>query len=257
MLLHGLLEKDIVEYGVLKITKSGHAFLKKPTSFKIVLNNLFEDANADDEAAESAGADSGATDEKLLELLKDVRKKVAKEKKLPPFVIFLESSLEDMATMYPTSMDELEKFSGVSKGKSIRYGKPFLEVIITYVEENDVIRPDDFVMKSVVNRNNNKIFIIQNVDKKIPLETIAKNKDLKIEQLLEEMETIVASGTKLNLDYAIDEVVDEYEQEEILDYFKSCETSSLQVAQEELADSDFNWEQLKLMRIKFLSVYGN
>ena len=257
MLLEGVLEKDIVEYGVLKITKKGAAFLKKPTSFKIVLNNLFEDANADDEAGEPIGEASGATDEKLLELLKELRKKVSKEKNLPPFVIFLESSLEDMATMYPTTMEELEKISGVSKGKSMRYGKPFLDVIIGYVEENDIIKPDDFVMKSVANRNNNKIFIIQNVDKKIPLETIAKTKDLRIDELLEEMETIVASGTKLNLNYAIDEMVDEYEQEEIMDYFKSCETSSLQIAEEELADSNFNWEQLKLMRIKFLCEYGN
>jgi ATP-dependent DNA helicase RecQ len=246
-----------VEYGLLKFTKKGEAFLKKPASFKIVLNNLFEDANADDEAAEPSGETSGAADEKLLELLKNLRKKVAKEKNLPPFVIFLESSLEDMATMYPTSMPELEKISGVSKGKSLRYGKPFLEVISSYVEENDIVRPDDFVMKSVANRNNNKIFIIQNVDKKIPLETIAKTKDLRIDELLEEMETIVASGTRLNLNYAIDEMVDEYDQEEIIDYFKSCETSSLQVAQEELSESDFNWEQLKLMRIKFLCEYGN
>jgi len=257
MLLEELLEKDIVEYGVLKITKKGRSFLKKPVSFKIALNNLFEDANADDEAGEATGADSGIADEKLLEQLKELRKKVAKEKNLPPFVIFLESSLEDMATMFPTTMAELEKISGVSKGKSMRYGKPFLDVINKYVDENDVIRPDDFVMKSVVNRNNNKIFIIQNVDKKIPLETIAKTKDLRIDQLLEEMETIVASGTKLNLNYAINDMVDEYEQEEIIDYFKGCETSSLQVAQEELADSNFNWEQLKLMRIKFLCEYGN
>ncbi|MDB5202176.1 MAG: ATP-dependent helicase RecQ [Ferruginibacter sp.] len=257
MLLDGLLEKDIVEYGVLKITKKGQAFLKKPTSFKIVLNNLFEDANADDEAGDVGGADAGIADEKLLEQLKELRKKVSKEKNLPPFVIFLESSLEDMATMFPTTMAELEKISGVSKGKSMRYGKPFLDVISKYVEENDIVRPDDFVMKSVVNRNNNKIFIIQNVDKKIPLEMIAKNKDLKIDQLLEEMETIVASGTKLNLDYAINDMVDEYEQDEIMEYFKGCETSSLQVAQEELADSNFNWEQLKMMRIKFLCVYGN
>ena len=139
----------------------------------------------------------------------------------------------------------------------MRYGKPFIDVISRYVEENEIVRPDDFVMKSVVNRNNNKIFIIQNVDKKIPLETVAKSRDLRIDELLEEMETIVASGTRLNLDYAINEMVDEYEQEEIIDYFKSCETSSLQVAQEEMADSNFNWEQLKLMRIKFLSEYGN
>ncbi len=257
MLLSGLIEKDIVEYGLLKFTKSGEAFLKKPTSFKIVLNNLFEDANADDEESEAANTPTASADERLMEMLKELRKKVAKEKNLPPFVIFLESSLEDMATMYPTTVAELEKISGVSKGKAVRYGKPFTELIAKYVDENNIVRPDDFVMKTVANRNNNKIFIIQNVDKKIPLETIAKTRDLKINDLLEEMETIVASGTKLNLDYAIDEMVDEYDQEEILDYFKSCETSSLQVAQEELADSDFNWEQLKLMRIKFLCVYGN
>jgi ATP-dependent DNA helicase RecQ len=257
MLLNGLLEKDIVEYGVLKITKSGTAFLKKSTSFPIVLNNLFEEANADDEETATSTSQSGATDEKLFEQLKELRKKVAKEKNLPPFVIFLESSLEDMATMYPESMTELEKISGVSKGKAMRYGKPFIDLISAYVEENDVVKPDDFVMKSVLNKNNNKIFIIQNVDKKIPLETIAKNKDLRIDELLEQMETIVASGTKLNLNYAIDEMVDEYEQDEIIDYFKNCETSSLQLAQEELADSNFNWEQLKIMRIKFLCEYGN
>jgi ATP-dependent DNA helicase RecQ len=257
MLLHELIEKDIVEYGVLKLTKKGLAFLKKPASFYIVLNNLFEEAHADDEESEAAIAAGTVADEKLLEQLKNLRKKVAKEKNLPPFVIFLESSLEDMATMFPTSIPELEKISGVSKGKAIRYGKPFLDVITVYVEENDIIKPDDFVMKSVMNRNNNKIFIIQNVDKKIPLETIAKSKDLRIDELLEEMETIVASGTKLNLNYAINDMVDEYEQEEIIDYFKSCETSSLQTAQEELADSDFNWEQLKLMRIKFLCEFGN
>jgi ATP-dependent DNA helicase RecQ len=257
LILENLIQKDIEDYGVLKFTKKGEGFLKKPTSFKIVLNNLFEDANADEDESEVGGGSASIADDKLMAQLKDVRKKVAQEKNLPPFVIFLESSLEDMATMFPTSMDELEKISGVSKGKALRYGKPFLEVIKVYVEENDIIRPDDFVMKTVANRNNNKIFIIQNVDKKIPLETIAKNKDLRIEQLLEEMETIVASGTKLNLNYAIQEMVDENEQEEIMDYFKGCETSSLEVAQEELVDGNYNWEQLKLMRIKFLSEYGN
>ncbi len=257
LLLQGIIEKDIVEYGLLKFTKKGIAYLKKPTSFKIVLNNLFEDANADDDEAEQGGGAASAADDKLMEMLKELRKKVAKEKNLPPFVIFLESSLEDMATMFPTSTTELEKISGVSKGKALRYGKPFIELISRYVDENDITRPDDFVMKSVANKNNNKIFIIQNIDKKIPLETVAKNRGLRIDELLEEMETIVASGTKLNLDYAIDEMVDEYEQDEIMDYFKGCETSSLQVAQEELADSNFNWEQLKVMRIKFLCEYGN
>lgn len=257
MILEGLISKDIEEYGVLKISKQGQAFLKKPTSFKIVLSNLFEGADADDDEGNGGGPAANAADERLMDMLKDLRKQVAKDLKLPPFVIFLESSLEDMATMYPTTIQELEKCQGVSKGKAMRYGKRFVELIAQYVEENEIERPDDFIVKGVVNRSNNKIFIIQNVDKKIPLDTIAKNKDLKIEELLEEMETIVASGTRLNLDYAIDEMVDEYEQEEIIDYFKACETSSLAVAQEELADSSFTWEQLKIMRIKFLSVFGN
>ena len=257
MLLEGLLQKDIEEYGVLKITKKGREFMKKPKSFKIVLNNLFEDANADDEEGGSEAATGLAADEKLFTMLKELRQKEAKKKNLPPFVIFLESSLQDMATMYPTTTAELEKCQGVSKGKAIRYGKPFLDVIAQYVEENNIEKPDDFVMKSVVNKSGNKVHIIQQVDKKIPLEMIAKNKDLRLDALLEEMETIAASGTKLNLDYAIDQMLDEYEQEEIMDYFKGCETSSLQIAQEELADGNYNWEQLKIMRIKFLSVYGN
>ncbi|MEI9935489.1 MAG: DNA helicase RecQ [Ferruginibacter sp.] len=257
MLLERLIQKDIEDYGVLKITKKGEVFLKKPVSFKIVLNNLFEEADADDDETTQVDVVGNAADEKLVEMLKDLRKQVAKEKNLPPFVIFLERSLEDMATMFPTTIEELEKCQGVSKGKALRYGKKFIEFISKYAEENEIERPDDFVMKGVVNRNNNKIFIIQTVDKKIPLETIAKTKDLRMDELLEEMETIVASGTKLNLDYAITEMVDQYEQEEIIDYFKSCQTSSLQVAQEELTDGNFSWEQLKIMRIKFLSVYGN
>lgn len=255
MLLEKLLEKDIEEYGVLKISKKGDAYLKKPTSFKIILNNLFEDANEDDEESVEGGGPAAA-DPVLFDMLKSLRQKVSREKKLPPFVIFLESSLEDMATQYPTTLAELEKISGVSKGKALRYGKQFVELITKYVEENDVVKPDDFVMKSVVNKSGNKVFIIQQVDKKMPLETIAKNKDMKLDQLLEEMETIVASGTKLNLDYAINQMVDEDDQLDILDYFKSCETSSLQVAQEELSDLSLEWEQLKIMRIKFLSEFG-
>jgi ATP-dependent DNA helicase RecQ len=256
MLLEGLLSKDIVEYGVLKITKAGQAFAKKPKSFKIVLNNLFEDANADDEEGSSETSSGAAADEKLFEMLKELRQKESKKKGLPPFVIFLESSLQDMATLYPTSLQDLEKCQGVSKGKAIRYGKPFVELIAKYVEENDIVRPDDFVMKSVVNKSGNKVYIIQQTDKKIPIETIAKNKGWRLDEMLEEMETIAASGTKLNLDYAIDEMLSDDEQEEILDYFKGCETSSLQVALEELADGGYNWEQLKIMRIKFLAEYG-
>ena len=256
MLLEGLLQKDIEEYGVLKFTKKGLDFLKKPKSFKIVLNNTYEEANADDdEGAESS--EGAAADDVLLEMLKELRQKEAKKKNLPPFVLFLESSLQDMATLYPISLTDLEKCQGISKGKAIRYGKPFIDLIAKYVEENNIERPDDFVMKSVVNKSGSKVFIIQNIDKKIPLETIAKNKGMKMEELLEEMETIAASGTKLNLDYALSQLLDEYDQEEIIEYFKGCETSSLQVAQEELSEHNFTWEQLKLMRIKFLGQYGN
>jgi len=256
LLLEDLLKKDIEEYGVLKFTKKGEEFLKKPRSFKIVLNNLFEEANADDEEEGTEAAGAAPTDEKLFELLKELRQKEAKKKALPPFVIFLETSLQDMATLYPTTTQELEKCQGVSKGKALRYGKPFIELIAKYVEENDIEKPDDFVMKSVVNKSVNKVYIIQQVDKKIPLEMIAKNKDLRLDALLEDMETIAASGTKLNLNYAVDEMLDEYEQDEIIDYFKSCETSSLQIAQQELSEGNFTWEQLKIMRIKFLSEYG-
>lgn len=256
MLLEGLLQKDIEDYGVLKMGAKGEKFLKKPVSFKIVLNNLFEDANEDDEESLSDANTGGGTDERLFEMLKDLRQKEAKKKGLPPFVIFLENSLQDMSTLYPTTITELEKCQGVSKGKALRYGKPFVELIARYVEENNIERPDDFVMKSVVNKSGLKVYIIQQTDKKIPLESIAKNKDLRLDALLEEMETIAASGTKLNLDYAIDEMVDEYDQDDILDYFKSCETSSLQVAQQELSDGNYTWEQLKIMRIKFLNEYG-
>jgi ATP-dependent DNA helicase RecQ len=256
MLLENLLKKDIEEYGLLRFTDKGLAFAKKPASFPIVLNHVYDETGGDDEEVETGG-ETGGVDEALFEMLKELRQKEAKKKNLPPFVLFLESSLQDMATMYPTSIAELEKIQGVSKGKALRYGKPFLELITKYVEENDIEKPDDFVMKSVANKSSNKIYIIQNVDKKIPLDTIARNKDLRLDNLLEEMETIVASGTKLNLNYAIDDMLDEDEQEEIMDYFRSCETSSLQVAQEELADSSFEWEQLKIMRIKFLCEYGN
>jgi ATP-dependent DNA helicase RecQ len=256
LLLEGLVKKDIEEYGVLKFTKKGTDFLKKPKSFKIVLNNLFEEANEDDdEEGEEAGG-GAAADEKLFELLKDLRQREARKKSLPPFVIFLENSLQDMATLFPTTVQELEKCQGVSKGKALRYGKPFIEIIAKYVEENNIEKPDDFVMRSVVNKSVNKVYIIQQVDKKIPLETIAKNKDMRLDALLEDMETIAASGTKLHLNYAIDEMLDEDEQDEIMEYFKGCETSSLQLAQQELADGNFTWEQLKIMRIKFLNEYG-
>ena len=256
MLLGGLLVKDIEEYGLLKITKKGDAFLKKPKSFELILNNLYNDAHADDDEGAGDAGEAVALDERLVKLLMEVRQQEAKKKGLPPFVIFLESSLQDMATFYPTTLEGLEKCQGISKGKALKYGKPFVELIAQYVDDNNIVPPDDFVMKSVVNKSGNKVYIIQNTDKKVSLETIAKNKGWRMDEMLEEMESIAASGTRLNLDYAIDEMLDEDDQDEILEYFKGCSTSSLQVAQEELSEFSFNWEQLKIMRIKFLTQYG-
>jgi ATP-dependent DNA helicase RecQ len=256
MMLEGFIRKDIEEYGLLKIENLGRKFLKKPFAIKVSLNHKYEETVAEEEDA-AAHAAPAVADANLLAMLKDLRKQVAKEKNLPPFVIFLENSLEDMATSYPTTMEELEKMAGVSKGKALRYGRKFIDLIGKYVEENDIVRPDDFVMKSVVNKSGMKVFIIQNIDKKIPLETIAKNKGLKIQELLEEMETIVASGTKLNLDYCLEGELDEDEQEDIFEYFKESHDGNLNDAYDEFRERDVTIEHLQMMRIKFLSVFGN
>ncbi len=257
MLLESLIRKDIEEYGLLKFTDKGREWLKNPTSFPIVLNHVFKDDSDDDDDNDADAEAAPTMDKVLFDMLMELRMKESKRVKLPPFVIFLENSIQDMATMFPTTLLELEKCQGVSKGKAMKYGRPFVALIAKYVEENEVEKPDDFVMKSVVNTASHKIYIIQNIDKKIPLETIAANKGMRIDELLEQMETIAASGTKLNLGYAIEEMLDEQDQEDIIDYFRSCETSSLDVAQKELADLNLEWEQLKIMRIKFLSEYGN
>lgn len=257
MILEGMIRKDIEEYGLLKITEKGQKFLKKPYSIQVILNHKYEDAIGDDEEVSGGSAGPATTDPVLFDLLKNLRKQIAKEKNLPPFVIFLENSLEDMATNYPTTLEELEKIQGVSKGKTIRYGRKFVELIAKYVEENDIVKPDDFVMKSVVNKSGMKVFIIQNIDKKIPLETIAKNKGLTIPELLVEMETIVASGTRLNLDYCLEQELDEDEQDEICDYFRSSADDNMDLAFEEFKDRDVSIEHLKMMRIKFMSEYAN
>lgn len=256
MMLDGLIRKDIEEYGLLKITEKGTKFHKKPYSIMVSLNHNYEQV-LEDENATAASAVPAATDPVLFEMLKDLRKQVGKEKGLPPFVIFLENSLEDMATTYPTTMQELERIHGVSKGKALRYGRKFVDLIARYVEENNIEKPEDFVMRSVVNKSGLKVFIIQNIDKKIPLETIARNKDLDIQSLLGEMETIVASGTRLNLDYCLEQELDEYEQEDIFDYFRNSAQDDLNHAYEEFKDRDVTVEQLQMMRIKFMSEYAN
>jgi ATP-dependent DNA helicase RecQ len=256
MMLEGFIRKDIEEYGLLKIEDAGRKFLKKPFAIKVSLNHNYEEEKAEEDDA-AAAVPAAVADEALLTMLKDLRKQVAKEKNLPPFVIFLENSLEDMATNYPTTMEELEKISGVSKGKALRYGRKFIDLIAKYVDENEIEKPDDFVMKSVVNKSGMKVFIIQNIDKKIPLDTIAKNKGLNLQDLLGEMETIVASGTRLNLDYCLESELDEDEQDEIYDYFKESHDGNLVDAYEEFKDRDVSLEHLQMMRIKFLSEFGN
>jgi ATP-dependent DNA helicase RecQ len=256
MMLDDLIRKDIEEYGLLKITDKGAKFHKKPYSIQVSLNHNYEEVLEADEAADAA-IEPAAMDTVLLEQLKVLRKKVAGEKGMPPFVIFLENSLVEMATLYPTTMEELERIHGVSKGKTLRYGRKFIDLIGKYVAENGIEKPDDFIMRSVVNKSGLKVFIIQNIDKKIPLETIARNKDLNLESLLTEMETIVASGTKLNLDYCLEEELDEYEQEDIFDFFRNSDQGSLEEAFEEFKDRDVSVEQLQMMRIKFMSEFAN
>ena len=256
MLLEGFIRKDIEEYGLLKMEDAGRKFLKKPFAIKVSMNHNYEEVQAEDDVRDAAAIPASA-DEVLLNILKDLRRQVAKEKNLPPFVIFLENSLEEMATAYPTTLEELEKIHGVSKGKALRFGRKFVDLIAKYVEENEIEKPDDFVMKSVVNKSGMKVFIIQNIDKKIPLDTIAKNKGLNLQDLLGEMETIVASGTRLNLDYCLESELDEDEQEEIYDYFKESHDGNLVDAYEEFKDRDVSLEHLQMMRIKFLSEFGN
>ena len=258
MMVEGLIRKDIEEYGLLKLTDKGKAFLKKPYSLKLSLNHKFQDAEEDDD--EIGGGPSGgsaALDPALLQMLKDLRKQVAQTHKVPPFVVFLENSLEDMATTYPTTMLEMEGIAGVSKGKALKYGRKFVDLIAKYVEENDIEKVDEFVMKSVINKGGLKVFIIQNIDKKIPLDTIARMKEIQMLDLLHEMETIVSSGTKLNIDYCINDYVDEYDQEDMYDFFQSSESGNIEEAVDVLKENNISQEQFRLMRIKFMSDYAN
>ncbi len=256
MLIERLVVKDIENYGILKITPEGHKFLKKPYSILVATDTDPEEAE-DEELLAGGGARTSTTDKTLFSLLKDLRKEIARKENLPPFVIFQDPSLEDMAIQYPITMDELQRITGVGAGKAQKYGKPFLELIANYVEENEIIRPMDMVVKSVVNKSGLKVYIIQNIDRKISLEDIAIAKNLSAEELLSEIEHIVASGTKIDLNYYIDETIDPYHQEEILDYFQEAETDSVEEALHELGENEFSEEEIRLMRIKFMSEVGN
>jgi len=253
--LNNFLAKDVDNFGLLKLTKSGNAYLTSPYSLRFILNRemVYQDST-DDSAGKQGG---GALDDVLLQMLKDLRKKIAKQKNLPPFVIFQDPSLEEMCTHYPVSIDELKNISGVGNGKAMKFGSAFIELIKKYVEENDIERPVDFVVKTTANKSALKVSIIQNIDRQISLEDIASAKGISYEEILKEVESIVNSGTKLNLNYFIDEVIDEDRQEEVFDYFKTAEIDSIDKALEELGTDDYNREEIQLMRIKFMSELGN
>ena len=252
-LVAGYLRKDIETYGVLKLTKKGHDFLKNPVSFMMTEDHIYDASTEEAIAANKGGA---SVDAQLVKMLKELRKKVAKKKDLPPFVIFQDPSLEDMALKYPITIDELSNIHGVGEGKARKYGKEFVELISRYVEDNDISRPDDFVVKSTGANSSLKLYIIQNIDRKLPLPDIASAKGMEMTEFIKEMEAIVYSGTKLNIDYWLDDILDEDQQEEIHEYFLEAETDKIDEAMEEF-DGEYDDEELRLYRIKFISEVAN
>jgi len=254
-LVTGLIQKEIENYGLLKLTPKGHDFLENP--YSILLSQDHEYSEDDEDGEVNLAGKSSTVDEELFEILKDLRKKISKHKKLPPFVIFQDTSLEDMCIQYPITMNEMQNISGVGAGKAQRYAKDFIEVIKAYVEEKEIIRPQDMVVKSVINKSGLKVYIIQAIDRQIALEDICEAKNLEIPELLTEIEAIVNSGTKLNLDYYINQVLDEDRRDEIYQYFKEAETESIDEALKVLGEDDFSEEDIRLMRVKFISELGN
>ncbi len=256
LLVAGYLRKDIETYGVIKLTLDGEDFIKSPKSFMMTEDHVFNESQDDGGIITAAKGGGGVADETLMGMLKDLRKKNAKRLGVPPFVIFQDPSLEDMALKYPISLSELSNVHGVGDGKAKKYGKDFVSLIAKYVEDNDITRPDDLVVKSTGSNSANKLYIIQNVDRKLPLDDIASSKGMSMEEFIKEMEVIVFSGTKLNIDYWIDDLLDEDQQEEIHDYFMESETDSIDDAIEEF-DGDYDDEELRLYRIKFISEVAN
>jgi ATP-dependent DNA helicase RecQ len=252
-LVGGFIYKDIETYGTIKMTEKGREFLEKPYPHKLIKEHDFSGTDDDDGVVSAKG---GAFDEALYDILLDMRKTISKQKNIPPFVIFQEPSLKDMCLQYPITMDELTNIQGVGTGKASRYGAPFLELINKYVEENDIERPQDLVVKSLVNKSGLKVQLIQNIDRKLPLEDIGKAQGKSLDEIIEEIEAIVSSGTRVNINYYIDDILDPDNQEEIYDYFKEAETDDLIMAYHEF-DGDYTEEELRLMRIKFMSEMAN
>ena len=253
-LIAGYLEKEIENYGILKLTAKGRKFMKKPESFMVSEDNEFEDD--DEEVVSRSGGGTGVTDPALFNALLDLRKKMSKNLNVPPYVIFQDPSLEAMATMYPVSIEELQNIPGVGAGKAKRYGKEFCDLIRQHCEEYEIERPEDLRVRTVANKSKLKVSIIQSIDRKVALDDIASAKGIDFNELLDEIEAIVYSGTKLNIDYFLDEAMDEDHLLDIYDYFKESETDSLAVAMDELGD-DYTEEEVRLVRIKFISEMAN
>lgn len=256
-LVAGFIDKDIENYGLLSVNEKGREFIKNPESFMLTKDHDYE--SADDEMEGKSGeGKTGAVDNELFNILKDLRKKVAKELNLPPFVIFQDPSIEDMAIQYPITLEEMQRIAGVGAGKAQKYGAKFVDLIKKYVDEKEIIRPMDMVVKSIVNKSGLKVYIIQSIDRQMSLDDIADAKGLEMHQLIDEIESIVQSGTKINIDYYINQTIDEDKQEDIYEYFREeAETESIEAALEELGEEEYSEEEIRLMRIKFFSELGN
>ena len=254
-IFEGLIYKDVETYGLLKITPKGEKYVTNPYSIMVAKPKTDDDDDEGDEVFIPKG--EAMDDNPLYGMLKDLRKEISQKENLPTYVIFQDVSLEDMCIQYPTTIDEMSHISGVGIGKAQKYGKPFVELIKQYVEENDIIRPQDFVVKSPTNLSAINVYIIQNIDRMIAFEDIAMGKNLDMDELLTQIESIVSSGMKLNIDYYIEETIDPDHQEEILDYFANAESDSVDDALEELGEDEYTMEEIRIMRIKFLSDMGN
>lgn len=254
-LIKRLIEKDIESYGLLKIKDNGYEFMEKPYSIILAEDHDYSDS---DDLGQGTGGKTSVVDEQLFNILKDLRRTISKKMNLPPFVIFQDPSLEDMAIQYPINIEEMQSITGVGMGKAKRYGKEFYEIIKIYVEENDVLRPQDLIVKSVVNKSGLKVYIIQAIDRKLPLNDIAASKNLKMNDLLHEVESIVQSGTKIDINYYINEVLDEDHQDDVFEYFRDeAENESIDAALNELGRDEYTEEDIRLIRIKFISELGN
>jgi len=255
VLVVNFIRKEIEQYGVIKLTEEGENYIENPTSFLMTEDHIYNEEN-DQAIVTNAKSSGGVADEKLVSLLKSLRKKVATKQGVPPFAVFQDPSLDDMALKYPITLTELATVHGVGEGKARKFGKEFIKLITSYVDENDVLRPDDLIVKSTGLNSGLKLSIIQNTDKKLPLDDIAKSKGLEMNELIKEMEVIIFSGTKLNIDYALDDLLDEDQQEEIHEYFMEAETDDIEEALSEF-DGDYDEDELRLMRIKFFNEIGN